>query len=199
MILSSARAILQNATMQSSRSCGIALTPPGFQSPLSFHSAVSPVLWGCRPWADALRPWMFPPLLGFTQCFAQIHVEGRENIEDLPGPVLFASNHQSHLDTYVILAALPERHRYRTAPSIRDEVFAGSTRVLRLVNRLRYYFTVIHLNGFTLPPVKRPIFRPFKNIQKPDIQGRPSSRCLMGFRRDVVAVKPERSGPEGLA
>ena len=41
----------------------------------------------------------------------------------LGGPVIFAANHQSHLDTPVILEALPPRWRYRVAPAMAKEFF----------------------------------------------------------------------------
>lgn len=41
-------------------------------------------------------------------------VEGREHVAGLPGPLVVAANHSSHLDTTVVLNALPLRHRQRT-------------------------------------------------------------------------------------
>ena len=38
-------------------------------------------------------------------------------------PVIFAANHQSHMDTPVIMAALPARWRYRVAPAMAKEFF----------------------------------------------------------------------------
>ena len=42
---------------------------------------------------------------------------------DLHGPVVFAANHQSHMDAPAILAALPARWRYRVAPAMAKEFF----------------------------------------------------------------------------
>jgi 1-acyl-sn-glycerol-3-phosphate acyltransferase len=50
-------------------------------------------------------------------------VSGREHLRDLEGPVVFAANHQSHLDVPVILAALPGRWRARVAPAMQKEFF----------------------------------------------------------------------------
>ena len=39
--------------------------------------------------------------------FFRLRVEGREHLDGLAGPLIFASNHQSHFDTPVLLTALP--------------------------------------------------------------------------------------------
>ena len=52
-----------------------------------------------------------------------MRVEGREHLQGLDGPVIFAANHQSHMDAPVILAALPPRLRYRVAPAMAKEFF----------------------------------------------------------------------------
>ena len=49
--------------------------------------------------------------------------KGREHLQDIEGPVIFAANHQSHMDTPVIMAALPARWRYRVAPAMAKEFF----------------------------------------------------------------------------
>ena len=46
-------------------------------------------------------------LLPLTRVFAWIKVEGLQNLHTVTGPVIFAANHQSHMDVPVILAALP--------------------------------------------------------------------------------------------
>ena len=56
-------------------------------------------------------------------CFSQLKVEGLEHLRGLHGPVIFASNHQSHMDTPTILIALPARWRYRVAPAMSREFF----------------------------------------------------------------------------
>src|SRR6202453_4265664 len=42
---------------------------------------------------------------------AQPTVEGLDRFESVVGPVIFAANHHSHLDTPLILSVLPERWR----------------------------------------------------------------------------------------
>jgi long-chain acyl-CoA synthetase len=53
-------------------------------------------------------------------------VSGRDVLSDLGEPVLFASNHTSHLDTAAIISAMPRRVRSRlTVAAAADYWFAG--------------------------------------------------------------------------
>ena len=63
--------------------------------------------------------WILP--LG--RIFAWVRVSGLENLEGISGPVVFASNHQSHFDVPVILMALPGAWRARIAPAALKEFF----------------------------------------------------------------------------
>ena len=58
--------------------------------------------------------------------FAHAHIAGLEHLASLEGPVIFASNHQSHLDTPLILSAVPRRFRRRTAVAMWKEYFDRS-------------------------------------------------------------------------
>ena len=101
----------------------------------------------------SLATWILP--LG--RLFARIRVEGLEHIRDLNGPVVFASNHQSHLDVPIILAALPGRERARVTPAMLKEFFTahfhpeGHTWRQRLTNSLNYYLACFFFNGFPIP------------------------------------------------
>src|SRR5437867_10859186 len=63
--------------------------------------------------------WILP----LARTFAWARIEGREHLRDLEGPVIFAANHQSHMDVPVILAALPARIRASVAPAMAKEFF----------------------------------------------------------------------------
>jgi long-chain acyl-CoA synthetase len=84
-------------------------------------------------------------------------VEGREHLRDLKGPVIFAANHQSHMDGPMILAALPPRFRYRLAPAMAKEFFKAHFfpeqygRKAYLTNSLNYYLSALFFNAFPLP------------------------------------------------
>jgi 1-acyl-sn-glycerol-3-phosphate acyltransferase len=44
-----------------------------------------------------------------------LSIEGREHLKGFKGPAIFIGNHSSHMDMFVLFAALPERFRLRVA------------------------------------------------------------------------------------
>ena len=96
-------------------------------------------------------------LLPLTRLFARMTVDGLEHLEAVQGPVVFASNHQSYMDTPVILAALPPTRRYDVATAMAKEFFtpffhpAGHSRRARFTNGLNYYLVTAFFNAFPLP------------------------------------------------
>jgi long-chain acyl-CoA synthetase len=101
----------------------------------------------------SLPTWILP----LARVFAWTNVEGLEHLRNLSGPVIFAANHQSHMDTPVIMWALPARWRYRVAPAMAKEFFKAHffpqqhTRKQRLTNSLNYYLAALFFNAFPLP------------------------------------------------
>ena len=97
--------------------------------------------------------WILP--LG--RIFAWVRVSGLEHLEGLDGPVVFASNHQSHFDVPVILMSLPGRWRARIAPAALKEFFKahffpeGVPAIQVFTNRLNYYLSAFFFNIFPLP------------------------------------------------
>ncbi len=96
-------------------------------------------------------------LLPLTRLFAWIRVEGLEHLENTTDQVVYAANHQSHMDGPVILAALPSRRRYRVGTAASKEFFAAhfhpdrhSSRE-RLTSGLNYYLASLFFNVFPLP------------------------------------------------
>jgi long-chain acyl-CoA synthetase len=95
--------------------------------------------------------------LPLTRMFARARITGREHLLSLSGPVIFASNHQSHLDTPCILAALPARYRYRAAAAMWKEYFDAHFHPERhtwsewLVESVAYWLVALFFNAFPLP------------------------------------------------
>jgi long-chain acyl-CoA synthetase len=101
----------------------------------------------------SLATWILP----LARVFARLRVEGLEHLESLEGPVVFASNHQSHMDVPVIMAALPGRWRARVAPAMLKEFFkahfypAEYTWRQWFTNTLNYYLASFFFNAFPIP------------------------------------------------
>ena len=101
----------------------------------------------------SLATWILP----LTRLFAHARVEGLDHLARINGPVIFASNHQSHMDVPVLLAALPGRWRARLAPAMLKEFFAAHfhpqthTRRQWLTNSLNYYLACVYFNAFPIP------------------------------------------------
>jgi long-chain acyl-CoA synthetase len=114
--------------------------------------------WNRSSWARAVRRVMLPGLIiPLTRAFAWLQVSGLENLRDLKGPVIFASNHQSHFDVPAILSALPARWRYRISPAAAKEFFDAHFHPERphrgshFTNSLNYYLASLVFNIFPLP------------------------------------------------
>jgi hypothetical protein len=78
------------------------------------------------PWtgvraASRVREVLICGVLGpLMDLYTRCHVAGREHLDDLNGPEVFVANHDSHMDTPVILRALPGRRRRHTAVAAAD-------------------------------------------------------------------------------
>ncbi len=110
--------------------------------------------WPVRTIRRASLPtWILP--LG--RIFARVTVEGLDHLSDINGPVIFASNHQSHFDTPVILDSLPPKWRYRVAPAMAKEFFKAHFfpeqygRFAWFTSSLNYYLASSFFNAFPLP------------------------------------------------
>jgi long-chain acyl-CoA synthetase len=101
----------------------------------------------------SLATWILP----LARVFAHMRIEGREQLAQIEGPVIFASNHQSHMDVPVILAALPGRWRARLAPAMLKEFFTAHFHPDEhswrqwFTNSLNYYLACLYFNTFPIP------------------------------------------------
>ena len=101
----------------------------------------------------SLPTWILP----IGRAFAWVKVEGLEHLEGLQGPVVFAANHQSHLDGPMVLWSLPPRWRYRVAIAMAKEFFKAHFfpeqygRKAWVTSSLNYYLSTLFFNAFPLP------------------------------------------------
>jgi 1-acyl-sn-glycerol-3-phosphate acyltransferase len=95
----------------------------------------SDVAWARSAPAVATRELLlsavFRPLIAL---YARRSVRGHEHLEPLQGPVLFVANHASHMDTPLLLRALPWRWRRRTAVAAAADYFYGSKTLAHAVS-----------------------------------------------------------------
>jgi long-chain acyl-CoA synthetase len=100
----------------------------------------------------SLPTWILP----LARIFMELEVAGVEHLAGT-APVIFAANHQSHMDTPAILIAMPSHRRYRVAPAMAKEFFTAhfhpesSGRRAWFANSLNYYLACQFFNAFPLP------------------------------------------------
>jgi long-chain acyl-CoA synthetase len=114
--------------------------------------------WNRSRMARAVRRASLPTwILPGARQFMSLQVSGLEHLAEVSGPVIFAANHQSHLDTPAILDVLPPRWRYRVAPAMAKEYFRPHFYPdqfpwrVRLTSSLNYYLATLFFNAFPLP------------------------------------------------
>ncbi len=96
-------------------------------------------------------------LLHLAHLFAWVRVEGREHLDGLKGPVIFASNHQSFFDTPSIFIAMPWKWRRRLAPTMRKEFFDAHFHPGKygpfawFTNSLNYWLSLLMFNAIPIP------------------------------------------------
>jgi len=114
--------------------------------------------WNRSLVARAIRRVSLPTwILPLGRMFAWLKVEGLEHLGGLNTPVVFAANHQSHMDAPVILTALPRRLRYRVTTAMAKDFFKPHfypqqySRGEWFTNTLNYYLAALFFNAFPLP------------------------------------------------
>ncbi len=125
-------------------------TPSTERSPLdglARYARVAPV----RFLRTVFREGVIRPLFHH---YLPLTVEG--DLEGVGGPVIFAANHQSNLDTLAVLTALPYRWRRAIAPVVQQEYFdayleANGNFRERISAALQYWLVLVLVNAFPLP------------------------------------------------
>ena len=144
----------------------------------------------------SLATWILP----LARVFARLRVEGTDHLSHLAGPVVFASNHQSHFDVPVILAALPGRWRARVAPAMLKEFFKAHFYPAEhswrqwFTNSLNYYLASFYFNAFPIPQREAGARHTLRYIG--DLTGEGWSILIFpeGVRADADEIKPFRGG-----
>jgi long-chain acyl-CoA synthetase len=139
-------------------------------------------------------------LLPLARSFAWVKVSGLEHLDGLEGPVVFAANHQSHLDVPVILWALPGRWRARVAPAMAKEFFKAHffpnqhTTWQVFTNRLNYYLAAFFFNAFPLPQREAGARQTLRYIGEVTGDGFSVLIFPEGVRSNTGEIKPFRGG-----
>lgn len=101
------------------------IPPPPLKTEASFETG-----WARTPWANTVRDTLQElVLLPALRLLASPTVRGRERLRHLEQPAVVAANHCSHLDTSIVVEALPLEWRHRLAVgAAADYFFKGKVR-----------------------------------------------------------------------
>jgi 1-acyl-sn-glycerol-3-phosphate acyltransferase len=92
--------------------------------------------WARDPWAIAIRRVLQGSLLRpGVSALASPTIMGEDRLDGIEGPVIFAANHLSHLDTFLVLATLPRRFRKKIVVAAAADYFFD-TRVKAVLSAL---------------------------------------------------------------
>jgi len=118
------RRVLDAARAAPARGLDVARAAPERGRQLRAAAAQLDIPWA-RSWLAGLirenfMRFVLNPLMDY---YAARRASGREKLEDVKGPIILVANHASHLDTPVILSALPRRLRKRTVVAAAADYF----------------------------------------------------------------------------
>lgn len=103
--------------------------------------------WARRPAARAARRVLLETVTTpLARLVADPHVRGTDRLEGLDGPAIFAANHHSHLDTGLLLSALPQRFRH--------QVFVAAAADYFFANRVTAAASALALNAIPIERTK---------------------------------------------
>ncbi|MGB0097798.1 MAG: lysophospholipid acyltransferase family protein [Solirubrobacteraceae bacterium] len=91
--------------------------------------------WARSRWAvstrEALLRFVLAPIMAF---YTRRRTTGRDKLARVRAPVILVANHVSHMDTPVILAALPRRFRKKTVVAAATDYFYRNRLIAMLVS-----------------------------------------------------------------
>ncbi|MDP3716144.1 MAG: AMP-binding protein [Acidobacteriota bacterium] len=167
----------------------------------SVHEPVDFPAWN-RAWPARWlrRASQFTWILPLTRLVARVTVEGLQHLDGIRGPVVFAVNHQSHLDVPVVLSVLPGAWRARIAPAMAKEFFAAHFHPAQyrwrqvLTSRGNYYLAALFFNSFPLPQREAGARETLRYIG--EVTGAGYSVLIFpeGVRSESGNIKPFRGG-----
>ena len=101
------------------------IPPPPLKTEASFETD-----WARKPWANVTRDYLQElVLLPALRYLTSPTVRGLERLRNVPQPAVIAANHTSHLDTSVVVNALPQSWRHKLAVgAAADYFFKGKVR-----------------------------------------------------------------------
>lgn len=106
-----------------------------------------PTDWARTTAGTAARQVILTAVIGpMLRNEVRLHVNGLEQLVSLDGPVIFYSNHTSHLDATIIMTSLPQRWRSKTA--------VGAARDYFFDVWWRQAFTALVYGGFPIDRAK---------------------------------------------
>jgi long-chain acyl-CoA synthetase len=157
--------------------------------------------WNRRPLVGLVRrvslaTWILP----IARIFARISTNGVAHLDGIEGPVVFAVNHQSHIDVPAVLAAMPGRWRARVAPAMAKEFFKAHffpsqfSRRQRFTNSLNYYLAAFFFNAFPLPQREAGARQTLRYIGEVTGDGFSVLIFPEGVRSESEAIAPFRGG-----
>jgi 1-acyl-sn-glycerol-3-phosphate acyltransferase len=129
------RRVLDAARSVPARGLDVARAAPARGRELRKAAAQLDIPWA-RSWLAGLirenfMRFVLNPLMDY---YAARRASGREKLEHVKGPLILVANHASHLDTPVILSALPRRLRKRTVVAAAADYFYRNRAVAWLVS-----------------------------------------------------------------
>ena len=117
---------------------------------------------------------------------------GLESVEQLKEPVLFAANHQSHVDTHAILDVLPRQQRNKTAVAAAFDHF-GDVDGTSLKKRFLQFTVLAVWNAFGIERSGTPI-RSIRTMSALIQEGWPIVLYPEGTRSDTDEIAPFKGG-----